>query len=45
MDARAPSPIAIMTITAATPMMMPSVVSAVRTTLRRNASEAMVSVV
>ena len=34
-DARAPVPIATMTMTAATPMIMPSAVSAVRIALRR----------
>ena len=37
-EARAPAPSAIITMTAATPMMMPSAVSAERITLRRSAS-------
>ena len=36
-DVRAPVPIATMTITAATPMIIPSAVSAVRIALRRSA--------
>ena len=44
MAARAPLPRAIITITAATPMMMPSAVSAVRITFRRSASSAVSSV-
>ena len=39
-EARAPLPIATMTITAATPMIMPSAVSAVRIALRRSACTA-----
>ena len=43
-DARAPLPIATMTITAATPMIRPSAVSAVRIALRRSARTAIQSV-
>src|SRR5689334_19383235 len=45
MDVRAPLPIATMTITAATPMIMPSAVSAVRMALRRSALMAMRKVI
>ena len=44
-DARAPLPIATMTITAATPMIRPSAVSAVRIALRRSALTAIQSVI
>ena len=43
-EVRAPVPIATMTMTAATPMIMPSAVSAVRIALRRRARTAMASV-
>ena len=43
-DVRAPVPIATMTITAATPMIMPSAVSAVRIALRRSALTATTTV-
>ena len=43
-DDRAPLPSAIITMTAATPMMIPSAVSVVRSTLRRSASTAVSSV-
>ncbi len=43
-DVRAPVPIATMTITAATPMIMPSAVSAVRIALRRSAFTATMKV-
>ena len=44
-DVRAPVPIATMTITAATPMIMPSAVSAVRIALRRSALTATMNVI
>jgi hypothetical protein len=44
MEDRAPLPIATMTITAATPMMSPSAVSAVRIAIQRSAATAMLRV-
>jgi hypothetical protein len=44
-EVRAPVPIATITITAATPMIMPSAVSAVRIALRRSAFTAMRNVI